>query len=85
MKKQVRIPMIKGQEKVKESVKIVESSKKKGNKVSLAVKVDDGFIFNLLSEKDYIGNFIDLELNAESNILILHFERRDVEKNYHMI
>lgn len=77
MKKQVRIPMIKGQEKVKESVKIVESSKKKGNKISLGVKVDDGFIFNLLSEKDYIGNFIDLELNAESNILILHFERKN--------
>ena len=62
---------------VSKPVKIVESSKKRGKKVSLATKVDDGFIMMLMSEQENIGNFIDLELDTVNNILTLHFERID--------
>lgn len=75
MKREVRIPMIKGQELVLEPVKIVESSKKRGEKVSLATKIDDGFIFNLMFEKENIGKFLDLEVDVENKTLIIHFER----------
>lgn len=64
---------------VSKPVKIIESSNKRGKKVSLATKVDDGFIFNLMNEQENIGKFIDLELDTANNIMTIHFERVDKE------
>lgn len=75
--KEVRIPNINNI--VKQPVKIVETSKKRGAKLSFATKVDEGFIINLLNEGENIGKFIDLEVDLNTNILIIHFEKRDKE------
>lgn len=65
-----------GDEKPSENIKISES-KKRGKKVSLAVRVDDGFIFNLAQNKDSIGAFIGLEVDATSKVMTLQFEKID--------
>lgn len=59
-------------------IKIIESAKK-GKKISLATKVDDAFIQMLFENKENVGKFIDLEIDPSTNILTLHFEKKDIE------
>lgn len=60
-------------------VKIVESTKKQGGKLSFATRVDTGFIFNLTSECENIGKFIGLDVDPQTNILTIYFEKKDNE------
>lgn len=75
--REVRIPEINKMEKL--PIKIVEVSKKKGSKLSFATKVDDAFIINLMKDQLCIGKFIDLEIDPETDILTIHFEKKDIE------
>lgn len=59
-------------------IKIIESAKK-GKKISLATKVDDAFIQMLFDNQENVGKFIDLEIDPSTNILTLHFEKKNIE------
>lgn len=59
-------------------IKIIESANK-GKKISLATKVDDAFIQMLFENKENVGKFIDLEIDPSTNILTLHFEKKNIE------
>ena len=59
------------------SIKIIESAKKGGKKISLATKVDDSFIQMIFDSQNKIGKFIDLEIDPDTNILIIHFEKKE--------
>ena len=60
-------------------IKIIETAKKGGKKISLATKVDDAFIQMLFDNQENVGKFIDLEIDPSTNILTLHFEKKDIE------
>lgn len=59
-------------------IKIIETAKK-GKKISLATKVDDAFIQMLFDNQENVGKFIDLEIDPTTNILTLHFEKKNIE------
>lgn len=60
-------------------IKIIEGAKKGGKKISLATKVDDAFIQMLFDNQENVGKFIDLEIDPSTNILTLHFEKKNIE------
>lgn len=60
-------------------IKIIETTKKGGKKISLATKVDDAFIQMLFENQENVGKFIDLEIDPSTNILTLHFEKKNIE------
>lgn len=63
---------------IEESIKIVDS-RKRGKKISIVTRVDDAFVVNMFADKDNIGKFIDMELDPSTNLLTIHFERKDKE------
>lgn len=75
MVKDISIVPVVTKEGIDKPVKIIESAKKRGSKVSLATKVDAGFIGMLANEQNNIGKFIDLEIDPTTNIMTIHFER----------
>lgn len=61
-----------------ESSVIIEG-KTKGKKITLATKVDEGFFFNLSSNKENLGKFLGLSLDESTRVLILTFENKAKE------
>ena len=58
---------------------LVISKPKKGKKLSFAIKVSIPVIQNILGNADNIGEFLGLELDPITQVLTLHFEKKDVE------
>ena len=73
--KEVSIVPVMTKEGIDKPVKIIEATKKRGSKISLATKVDAGFIGMLVSEQNNMGKLIDLEIDPVSQIMTIHFER----------
>ena len=74
------IPIVtKNDLKITNPIKIIETAKKGGKKISLATKVDDAFIQMLFENQENVGKFIDLEIDPSTNILTLHFEKKNIE------
>ena len=75
MSRNIQIESVYGDvETKKDQLKIIKD-KVRGKKISLATTIDDGFIFNLENNKDSIGDFLDMEVDAEHKVLILHFKK----------